>query len=307
MNQRALIIGGTGFLGAAIVRALSEAGWNVTNLARGRQAAPFADVPLLIADRAQPGELARATQPHDFDLVVDCAAYQEAHVAAAIQAFAGRTRLYVFISTDFVYAAAPDAKFPVVEDAPKQRDVPYAAGKLDCEAALLQAWNEQQFPATILRPPHILGAGKALGCDPLVMREAGLLNDMRNGRELPLLAEGQLLVQPVWNREVGSCIAHLAAIEGQECCGQIFNCAGPDAITTRRYYEIIAEYLGVPLRFRSVAMSDFVQQSPDKAHIARHRIYDLSRLQEVTGYKPHLRVEDAIGETAQWMNQMPGG
>ena len=304
MGEAALVIGGTGFLGTAIVRALREAGWQVTSLARGRQANSLADVPLLTADRSQPGELAGAIAGHDFDLVVDCAAFQDPHVAEAIETFGGHTGLYVFISTDFVYAPAPDARFPVREDAPTQRDLPYAAGKLACEAALLRAWEEDRFPSVILRPPHIIGAGRALGCDPLAMREARLLQEMRGGRELALLAEGQLLIQPVWNREIGLCIAHVAAQSGEpQGCGQVFNCAGPDAITTRRYYEIIAAYLGVPLRFRSVSLDDFVRQSPDKAHMARHRIYDLRRLRETTGYMPQLRVEDAIAETAHWLDR----
>lgn len=301
MDKRALVIGGTGFLGAAVVRELRGAGWDVVTLARGRQTNPFHDVPLISADRARPGALAGATRGRDFDVIVDCAAFHEADARAAIEAFAGRVGFYVFISTDFVYAAAPDARFPLGEDAPKQHDLPYAAGKLTCEAALLRAWQERRFPVAVLRPPHILGAGRPLGCDPLTMRDPQLLDRMRRGEELSLLAEGQLLVQPVWNREVGACIAHIAA--GAPPSGEIFNIAGPDAITTRRYYEIIAEALRAPLRVRSVTLADFVQQSPDKAHMARHRLYDLGRLAKITGYRPQHRVEDAIHETAQWLER----
>lgn len=299
MSQSALVIGGTGFLGAAVVAELRAAGWDVTSLARGRMPNPTEDVPLLVADRAQPGALAEATRGREFELVVDCAAYLGPHAAEAVAAFAESTKLYVFISTDFVYAPAADARFPLREDAAKTYDLPYAAGKLDCEAVLLQAWQERRFPAVILRPPHILGAGKPLGCDPLEMRKPALLDEMRAGRELTLLAEGQLLVQPVWNREIGACIAHLAQHENRErAYGRVCNCAGPDAVTTRRYYEIIAQYLGVPLRFRSVSLHDFVAQSPDKAHMARHRIYDLSSLRESTGYVPQLHLEDALAATA---------
>lgn len=303
MSGNALVIGGTGFLGTAIVRELHAAGWQATCLGRGRQANSFDDVPLLIADRSQPGELARVTRDYNFDLVVDCAAFKETDAIYAIDAFHGRTGLYVFISTDFVYAPAPDALYPLRENAAVQHELPYATGKLACEAALRRAWEERQFPFVVLRPPHILGAGRALGCDPLVMREMQLLNDMRAGRELPLLAEGQLLIQPVWNREIGRCIAHLAAMDdGKQGRGRIFNCAGPDCITTRCYYEIIADYLGVPLRYRSVSIAEFVSRHPEKAHMARHRIYNHNLLREMTGYEPSLRVEDAIQETARWMD-----
>ncbi|MDQ2686744.1 MAG: NAD-dependent epimerase/dehydratase family protein, partial [Armatimonadota bacterium] len=147
MPKQALVIGGTGFLGAAIVRELRAAGWELTTLARGRQGNPFHDVSLIVADRSQPGALAQAIRGRDFDLVVDCAGFQEPDAAAAMEAFTGRIGLYVFISTDFVYAAAPDARFPVREDAPKNPELPYAAGKLACEAALGHAWETQRFPS----------------------------------------------------------------------------------------------------------------------------------------------------------------
>ena len=300
-----MVIGGTGFLGAIIARELRRTGWEVTALARGHQANPSPDIPLLRADRTQPGALLAATQGHYFSLVIDCAAFQESDAAAAVAAFSGRVDLYVFISTDFVYAARPDARFPLQEDAPKQWNLPYAGGKLACETLLLRAWETQRFPVTILRPPHILGAGRPLGCDPLVMRQPRLLEEIRTGRTLPLLAEGQFLIQPVWNQEVAACIAHLAAATGQDkVFGQVLNCAGPDAITTRHYYEIIAGILGVPLLVRSVALDEFVRQSPDQAHMARHRIYDLSRLRDVTGFTPRGGVDDAIHDTMRWIETM---
>lgn len=300
MPKQALVVGGTGFLGAAIVRELRAAGWELTTLARGRQGDPFHDVSLIVADRRQPGALAQAIRGRDFDLVVDCAAFQGPDAAVALEAFTGRLGLYVFISTDFVYAAAPKTRFPVREDAPKNPVLPYAAGKLACETALLQAWETTRFPCVILRPPHILGAGRPLGCDPLAMRDPQLLAKIRAGEEITLLAEGQLLIQPVWNREIGACIAHIADnAHTQSVGGKIFNMAGPDTITTRRYYEIIAEYLGVPLRFQSLPLSEFIRRSPDQAHMARHRQYDLSHLAQTTGYRPQFALEDALHETAR--------
>src|SRR5918994_2004644 len=50
--------------------------------------------------------------------------------------------------------------FPLVEGSPKERERPYGAGKVACEAVLEQAHQERAFPCTTLRPPHIMGAGK---------------------------------------------------------------------------------------------------------------------------------------------------
>ncbi|HET7771402.1 MAG TPA: NAD-dependent epimerase/dehydratase family protein [Chloroflexota bacterium] len=299
----ALVIGGAGFLGTGIVRELLAAGWHVTALGRGNKPLLVDGVPYLRADRATPGALAQATQGQAYDLVVDCAAYKEEDAAGALTAFAGRTGHYVFISTDFVYSRRIDGPFPIAEDAPKEESLAYGVGKLAAEARLLRAWAEARFPATILRPPHIMGAGKELGSGSVQGRDVQLLERLRAGdaEGVTLLSEGQLLIQPVWHREVGACIAHVARDE--RAFGQVFNCAGPDCVTTRRYYQLIADRLGVPLRAGSLDVRSYLERWPERAPFARHRIYDMSRLAAATGYQPRFRLEEAIAETVAWMEQ----
>jgi nucleoside-diphosphate-sugar epimerase len=108
----------------------------------------------------------------------------------------------------------------------------------------------------------------------------------------------------VWTREIANCIAHIAGME--QSFGHIFNFAGPDAVTAKRYYEIVAGLLGVELQFSSVPLHTFLQHKPNDVHYARHRIYDTSRLTQVTGYKPQLKLEDALKETLDWMLSKEG-
>jgi nucleoside-diphosphate-sugar epimerase len=230
MQQDALVIGGTGFLGTAIVRELLAAGWTVTSAGRGRKANTVPEASFIQVDRGEPGALGAALGRREFDLVVDCAAYRRADAEQAVATLASRVRHYVFISTDFVYAPDLEGPFPITEDAPKERHAPYGVGKLECEATLTEAWQARGFPCTTLRPPHIMGAGKELGSGSVQGRDPQLLSHLRAGTDLILLAEGQLLIQPVWHREVGTCIAHLAG--NAQAFGKIFNCAGPTCVTT---------------------------------------------------------------------------
>jgi len=301
MALTALVIGGTGFLGSGIVDELLSRGWNVTSLGRGRMPHRISRVEFLTVDRSQPGALAAVAQSKKFDMVVDCAAYTAPDVEDAVRAFLGNTRHYVFISTDFVYAPSYEGPFPIKEDAPKETILPYGVGKLACEAVLRRAWTEQQFPFTALRPPHILGAGKALGSGTVEGRDPDLLTHMRAGTGVTMLAEGQLLIQPVWNREIGACIAVIGVNE--RALGHVYNFTGPDCITTRRYYQIIADVLGVPLRADSISVADYLARWPEKAPFARHRIYDLRHLESTVGYRPYHRVENAIIDSIGWMQQ----
>jgi nucleoside-diphosphate-sugar epimerase len=297
--QTALIIGGTGFLGSAIAEELERAGWDVSVLSRGRNIQLSKRYKTILADRTNTTELMKAVGSRTFDLVVDCASYEGKDAAQAVRVFHEVCGHYVIISTDYVYASSSETTLPIRESALTQRDTTYAAGKLDCEQVFLESWNESRFPVTILRPPHIMGAGKELGSDQVLGRNPAIPRMLREGNGLRLLAEGQLLIQPVWNREIGLCIAHFAGMKAS--FGQLFNCAGPDCVTTLRYYEIVTRMLNVPLHFETVAIQDFIRENPEQCHYLRHRIYDTSRLTEVTGYKPHLPLESAIRETLDWM------
>lgn len=293
--MKTLIIGGTGFLGSGITRVLVEHGHQVTLMARGNKTNDFPQLPFLVCNRSDATAFAVAVAGQSFDLVVDCAGYKQADIAAVLPALAGRVSHFVFISTDFTYS--PDiVELPIREDAPKETWQPYGVGKLECEKLLL---GSPKLSVTILRPPHILGAGKEPGVGSVDGRDKDLLRKMRSGKPITLIAEGLLLIQPVMHREIGQAVAHFAG--NPRTFGQVFNIMGPDCVTARRYYEMIAEKLGVAARLDTMTREAFLARFPDKAPFARHRIYDLTRLMEVTGYRPRIPLREALGETVEWM------
>ena len=301
MSKTALVIGATGLLGRGVAAELLSQSWRVVAVSRGRKIIP--ENPHIeesvILDRSDPAALNGAFAGRRFDLVVDCAAYTAEHAKGAIDVFAGTTGHYFFISTDFVYAPAADATFPISEDAVKNVSLPYSVGKLEAESLLLERCRLGGFPVTILRPPHILGAGNAPGCDPAAGgRDPTLPVRLLAGEAIPLLADGQFLIQPVWSREIGRMIGALAGLS--KASGGIFNAPGSECVTIRRYYDLLADILGVPLSICPVASDEFCRTHPDKAHIARHRIYDLSALAAL-GISPSLSLKDALSETIGWL------
>jgi nucleoside-diphosphate-sugar epimerase len=297
----ALIIGGTGLLGRGIARELAKADWNVTLLSRGLGpvAKDLESLTRLQADRQVAGELAAAIGGQYFDLVVDCAAYTADDTRIAVEAFANRVGHYFFISTDFVYAPDDSARFPVNEEAPKICGLPYADAKLEAEQFLREARERRGFPVTILRPPHILGEGRPAGCDPVAGgRDARLPERILAGEVIPLLAGGQFLIQPVWSREVGKAIHACAGCEN--LFGGTMNLPGAECVTVRHYYEMIGDALGKTVLFASVDVEQFSRAEPAKAHMARHRIYETTRLLGA-GYTPQPMLADAIKETLEYI------
>ncbi len=69
--MRLLVLGGTRFVGRAVVRDALDRDWDVTAVHRGVSGTPPAGVRSLLADRAAPDELGRVLGGDTWDLVVD--------------------------------------------------------------------------------------------------------------------------------------------------------------------------------------------------------------------------------------------
>src|SRR5512147_908266 len=144
--MRLLVLGGTEFVGRAVVEAAAGRGWDVTVLNRGRTDPP-PGVRALRGDRTAPGGLA-ALAAHDgeWDAVVDTWSAAPRAVREAARLLADRAGRYVYVSTCSVYAWAPPAGYteeaPLVEGAePDAEQTDYARDKLGGELAAAGAFG----------------------------------------------------------------------------------------------------------------------------------------------------------------------
>jgi 2'-hydroxyisoflavone reductase len=142
--MRILVLGGTAFLSAEIVRQAVAMGHEVTCLARGSAAEPPEGAAWLKADRSLGAEAYDAVDG-DWDEVIDVAR-DPVPASAALDALAGRTAHWTFVSSCSVYAnasvpgAAEDAVL-LPELAPGTPSTPenYGESKTAIERATLTA------------------------------------------------------------------------------------------------------------------------------------------------------------------------
>ncbi|MBN1207814.1 MAG: NAD-dependent epimerase/dehydratase family protein [Myxococcaceae bacterium] len=158
-KKKILILGGTGFLGPALVELARPRGHTLTLFNRGKTRPHlFPDVEKLLGDRD--GNL-KALEGRQWDAVIDTSGYVPRVVRASAELLAPSVEHYVFISTISVYAdMSPygiDEESPVATVADeKTEDVSqhYGALKALCEKAA-----EAAMPGriTTLRPGLITG------------------------------------------------------------------------------------------------------------------------------------------------------
>ena len=159
--MRLLVLGGTRFVGRALVEAGLDRGWQVTALHRGRTGRPAEPVEVRHADRTDPVALARALADDTWDAVVDTWSGAPQVVARSAGLLAGRVARYDYVSSASVYRWGNhvDETSPLVEGDPRAGDGDYPANKRGAELAVLE-----RFPDALLaRAGLVLGPYEDIG------------------------------------------------------------------------------------------------------------------------------------------------
>lgn len=270
-----LLIGGSGFVSGTLARTALAAGHQVWTVTRGQRGLVDGVTPV-IADRRDSHALQNALAQTDiqWDLAVDCIGYEVADAQQDVALLRTRARHLVFISTDFVYDPARRT-FPQGEETDYYLADGYGGKKRQCESVLLSS-DTGAMQWTVVRPCHIYGPGSLLGCLPLHGRDPELLTKLRRGEPLHLIGGGHFLQQPILAADLAQTI--LSCAGNPHCHRQIYLTAGPDIIESRRYYEIIADVLGVQVQIEEIPVSSFLRENPDRHSFACHRIYTMDKL-----------------------------
>jgi nucleoside-diphosphate-sugar epimerase len=150
-----LFIGGTGVISATAAQRAVAVGHRLTILNRGRSTRPVPDgVETLHADVRDVSAVQEALAGREFDAVADFITYKPDQAKASIDLFAGRTGQYVFISSASAYQKPP-TRLPIRESTPLKNPFwQYSRDKIACEDLLYEAYREQDFPLTVVRPSH---------------------------------------------------------------------------------------------------------------------------------------------------------
>lgn len=158
---RLLVLGGTRFVGRAVVAEAIQRGWNVTALHRGVTGRVPPGVTVLHADRADNAALASSLGTRTWDVVVDTWSGAPRVATEAAELLAERADQYCYISSGSVYAwdAHVNETSPVVEGSAAGQSGDYPALKRGAELGVLTS-----FPNALLaRPGLILGPYEDIG------------------------------------------------------------------------------------------------------------------------------------------------
>jgi nucleoside-diphosphate-sugar epimerase len=238
---RVLFIGGTGVISAAAAQRAVAVGHRLTILNRGSHTLRPApqDAELLQADVRNTASVRAALGNRMFDVVVDFVAFTADHVAADIELFAGRTGQYVFISSASAYQKPP-ARLPILESTPLRNPFwQYARDKIACEDLLVNAYRQNGFPVTIIRPSHTY--------DRTRIGLTGGWTDiarMRAAKPVVVHGDGTSLWTLTYSSDVAKALVGLLGLP--QAVGDSFTITSDESLPWNEIYEVFAKAAGAP-------------------------------------------------------------
>ncbi len=248
--MRVLFIGGTGNISTACTRLALEMGIDLFLLNRGMSVRTVSvPVHTIRADIRDVRHTASLLRNLEFDAVVDWVAYLPEHIECDIALFRGKTRQYVFISSASAYQKPPSC-YLITESTPLSNPFwQYARDKIACEERLMQAYRDEGFPATIVRPSLTYG-------DDWIPAAVGghdytVLYRMKTGRKIIVHGDGQSLWVMTHNTDFAKGLIGL--LGNPTAVGERYHITSDEVLTWDEIYRTIARAAGV---------------EPDLVHIA---------------------------------------
>ena len=248
MMMKALFIGGTGTISAAIVRRLvNELGWEVWLLNRGnRPEAVPEGAHTIVADVGDEADVRRKLGDMTFDCVCEFIGFTPDQVERDYRLFKGRTRQYIYTSSASAYHK-PAAGYVVTEGTTLSNPHwEYSRNKIACEDFLMKVYREAGFPVTIVRPSHTydersvpLGVHGKKGSWQVIKR-------MLEGKPVIIQGDGTSLWTMTFNTDFA--VGYTGLMGNRHAIGEAFQITGDETLTWNQIYATIADALGVELK-----------------------------------------------------------
>lgn len=306
--MKALVIGGTGPTGPAVVQGLATKGYDVTIFHSGRHEIDFPfPVEHIHGNAHFPEKLKESLGRRTFDVVIGMYGRLR-HVASVLQ---GRTGRFI-AAGGMPYAAflEGDASraVPVLirEDAPLYRDREgnrFTYLITVSEEVVLEAHRAGHYNATILRFPMIYGPRQ------VAPREWSIVRRLLDGRRHIIVPDGGLKLERRGYIDNVAGAVLLSLEKTRESAGQVYNVGDETVWSVREWIEAIATHLDHTVELVSMPFS-VARPARPYAGRAFHWVPDIEKIRNGLGYRDLVSSQVGLKRTIEWYLQNrpePGG
>jgi nucleoside-diphosphate-sugar epimerase len=307
--MKVLFIGGTGIISTASTTLAAERGLDLTLLSRGQHGAQLpSGVKTLVAD-INDVSLAEKLARESFDAVVDWIAFTPSDVERDLKLFGGRTRQFIFISSASAYQK-PQTDYLMTESTPLANPHwDYSRNKIACEERLMQAYREEGFPVTVVRPS--LTYGETLV--PLVLnswqQSYTAVDRMIRGQKVVVPGDGTSLWVVTHNTDFAKGLVGL--LGNQQAIGHAFHITSDEVLTWDQLFRTVGAAVGVEPQLVHIPSDFIIACLPEKKGTligdkSVSVVFDNSKIKRfVSGYRATTTFAEGVRRSLAWFNADP--
>jgi len=299
--MKALVLGGSQFVGLHTVRELVARGHDVSVLNRGQTETQLPPgVERLVADRRDGESMRKALEGRDWDAVFDVSGFimvaMGSNMSDLIDMLDGRVGAYVYTSSIMAYA--PSGVFPWRESFATVDEEPttYGGFKKATEETLLERHSRTGFPASVVRPAAIYGPDNNI----YDMEMAYFLRLLRG---LPIILPHDGLVTGSYGHVDDLCRVMVDLGTHPKAPGEIFNITA-EGVTANEYVSLLSEIVGKPADVVYMP-SKWVGkvEKPAYSHLFgsfHHAILSIEKAQRLLDFQPEYDFRSGHAQTFEW-------
>lgn len=307
-----LFIGGTGLISSACSELAIQRGHELFLL--NRSASKKYPVPngaqVIQADiYNNPSQVADLISNHHFDAVIDFIAFSPHDIERDINLFRNKTNQFVFISSASAYQK-PVKNYLIREETPLENPYwEYSRNKIACEERLMQAYHDEKFPVTIIRPSHTYGPSQIPFCVGSWQHPWTLVDRMKQGKPVIVPGDGTSLWVLTWNQDFA--VGLIGLLGNQKAIGEAFQITSDEVLSWDQIY--LEAYQALDINPNVVHIpSDFIAKFDEHAigsligDKSNSVVFDNSKIKKfVPEYNCKVKWSEGVRRSLAWFESHP--
>lgn len=239
--MKVLFIGGTGTISTAVSNLAIQRGIDLYLINRGQNSIFIKGATSTIADINNIDAVEAVLEGHHFDVIVNWIVFTPGKIERDIELFRDKCNQYIFISSASAYQK-PLTHPIITESTPLANPYwEYSRNKIACEERLMEAYRNEGFPVTIVRPSHTYDRRI-----PVAVGNSGsyvIAKRMLEGK--PVIAHGD--GTSLWTLTHSEDFARgfVGLLGNPQTIGHAFQITSDYLLTWNQIYEHIGDALGV--------------------------------------------------------------
>ena len=305
--MKILFIGGTGTISSACAELAIARGHElfILNHSKSRKIPVPEGAILLHGDfYSEEERIAGLLGEHHFDVVVDYIAYHPNDIERDLRLFRGKTNQFVFISSASAYQK-PVLNYRITEETPLENPYwEYSRNKIACENRLMQAYHEEGFPVTIIRPSHTYGQTDLPFGITSWQHPWTVVDRMKRGQKVIVPGDGTSLWVLTWNADFAKGLVGLLGNEG--AIGEAFQITSDEVLSWNQIHLEAYHALGLEPNLIHIPSDLMAMYDPqalgslvgDKANSV---VFDNSKIKRfVPDYSCEVNWADGVRRSLVW-------